>query len=152
MDEIFKTRVESPQTPEIEPQAYLPVQSDKLSGNETKLVDEPSSEENKLEIWEGLNRRKYGHDYFDIRATAETFPIKAEFGAIDKFIKSEMQSREMEMTIQNYESLLREIEQEIGTSQTETYKRINKLFHYIQTIKKYREIKLKKEALKSYYW
>lgn len=155
MTEIFKERVETPnivdseaiETPSTpsEPQT-----SDKLAGNELKATDELTEEENTLDIWEGLHRNKYGTEYFNIKNIAHEFPLKAQFGSIDKFIKSEMESKDMEMNIQNYEKIISDIENEIGTTSTETYKRMQKIFNYIKTVRKYRELKKKKDAYKLY--
>lgn len=151
MSEPFKTRVETtdaPQGPQEPPQATKEVTSDKLAGFEDKATDPLTAEEKKLEIWEGLKRHRYGEDYFNIKNIVHEFPLKAEFGFIDKFVKAEMEAQDMAMTIENYESFIRELEEELGTSQTETYKRINKIFNYLKTLRKYREIKEKKDAYK----
>jgi len=148
VSEPFKTRIEAPVEPQEAPQAPKKVISDELTGNEDKLIDEPTEEEKKLEIWEGLNNHRYGEDYFDIKPIVHEFPLKAEFGYIDKFVKAEMEAQDMEMTTENYESFIRELEEELGTTQTETYKRINRIFNYIKTLRKYREIKEKKDAYK----
>lgn len=150
MAEPFKTpTVEAPETQQETPQAPKPLVSDELAGNESKASEPLTNEEHKLDIWEGLNRRKFGHDYFDIKNIAHEFPLKAHFGAIDKFIKSEMEAEGMEMNTQNYEEFIKEIEDEIGTTKTETFGRIRRIFNYIQTLKKYRAIKEKKESYKA---
>lgn len=145
MSEIFKTKVESPVEPETASQDPIDLKSDELAGNETKTQEEPNIEENKLDIWEGLNRRKYGVDLFNIRATHETFPISAQFTFIDKFIKGEIEERQYEKNTKNYDNILKEFEAEAGTENLETYKRLSRLFEFIKVVKKYREIKKKKE-------
>jgi hypothetical protein len=146
MSEIFKTRVEAPETPEIAPHEPIPLKSDIVPPGSEKAQEELTSEEEKLEIWEGLNRRKFGHDYFDIRETADTFPIKAEFGFIDKCVKAEMAEQGLDMNIHNYEKFLRSIEEQIGTQDLNVYKRINRIFQYLKTLQKYKEIKKRKDS------
>jgi len=146
MSEPFKTAVE----PSVEPQEArrepTPLISDELQGNEVKASEELTVEEHNLDIWEGLHKREFGTDYFNIKNTVSEFPLSVEFKSIDKFIKAEMQAQDMEMNTQNYEQFISDLEDEIGTTQTETYKRINKIFQYIKTLRKYREIKEKKNA------
>jgi hypothetical protein len=104
-----------------------------------------------LTIWEGENKRKYGVDYFNIKNIAHEFPLKAHFGAVDKFIKEEIKSQGLENNKKSYEKILKDIEERIGTTQAETYKRLSRLFEYIKTLKKYREIKKKKEDFAKLY-
>lgn len=148
-DRIFKERVASPETPET-PLRVVDIKSDKLEGFETKLEEPTKSEEETLDIWEGLHNRKFGEDYFDIREISHTFPIKAEFGFIDKMIKAEMSDKGLQMNTKNYQEFLQELEKEIGTDKIDTYKRINRIFQYLRTLQKYKEIKAKKEAFKSF--
>lgn len=148
MSEVFKSRVDI--QPIIEPTpTHTPTADETVGAPDPDIKSlKDTGAETDLEIWEGENKRKYGHDIFNIREIAHTFPIKAEFGLIDKFIKSEMTERSLAMTTDNYQSILNEIESEIGTANLETYKRINRIFNYIKTLQKYREIKKKKEAYK----
>lgn len=146
MSEPFKERVEPSIEPQEAPREPLELKSDNLSGSETKASTELTDEQNRLEIWEGEHRSKFGEDYFNIKNISSEFPLSIEFKSIDSFIKSEMEAQDMEMTIQNYEQFISDIENEIGTTQTETYKRINRIFQYIKTLKKFREIKAKKES------
>lgn len=149
MTEVFKTRVEPTVTPETVPQAPLEVKTDNLAGNESKTQDEALSEEKTLDIWEGLNRRKYGEDYFDIRNIAHEFPLKAQLGFIDKWIKSEIESKGYEKNIENYQKIISEIETELGTSPFDPYKRLQKIFSYLQVVKKISELNSRKEKYKN---
>lgn len=147
MNEVFRERVvESPETPEIEPQ-HVPT-ADEVVGspdpNIKPLKDTESLIEN-IEVWEGENKRKYGHDYFDIREIADTFPLKAQFGYIDKYVKQELENRGYEKTTKNYEAILQEIEAEIGSSRLDAYKRMQKIFSYLQVVKKISDLKKKKQ-------
>ena len=135
-----------------QPIETAPIQEDKgvpleeLTGKETSgaLDDVDLS----LEVWENENKRKYGIDYFDIRETSNEFPIKAQFGFVDKFVKSEIESRGLKSSKENYAKILSEIENEIGTKDMERFKRLQRIFNYIQVMKKYRDIKEKRESFK----
>lgn len=145
-DRIFRERVESPETQENAPLRVVDIKSDELAGFETKLEEPATPEEETLDIWEGLHNRKFGEDYFNIREISHTFPIKAEFGFIDKMIKAEMTERGLEMNTKNYQDFLADIEKEIGTDRIDTYKRINRIFQYLKTLQKYKEIKKRKDS------
>jgi hypothetical protein len=149
MPEVFKTRVESSQEPEIALQGPKPLPGDKLAGNETKATDGSNSEHEKLDIWEGLYNREYAQDYFGIRIIADTFPINTQWKFIDKFIKGEIETNKYEKSIKNYEKILQEIEEEAGTANLEVFTRLKRLSQYIKVIKKYREIQEKKESFKT---
>ena len=150
MTEVFRERVvEAPQEPEIAPQAPQPPKPEEPIGNAKKAQDELTQDENNIEIWEGLNRRKFGHDYFNIREFAHEFPLKANFGLIDKYVKGELETRSYEKTIQNYEKVLQEIESEIGSSNLEVFSRIQKIVGYIKAVQRLNEAKRKKELYKT---
>jgi len=145
MTEVFKTRtVESPVEPEIA-QASQPIKSDELVGYETKTQDPLTVEEKKLEIWEGLNRRKFITEYFDIGNIDGEFSLKMQTSVIDKYIRQELEEKGYEKNIENYKSVLSEIENEIGSSRLELFKRIEKLTNYAKLLNKMNELKKKKK-------
>lgn len=118
---------------------------DDLAVNKTSDSDVDMS----LEVWENENNRKYGVDYFDIRETAHEFPVNAQFGFIDKYVKAEITERGWKSDKSSYSKILNEIEREIGTDNFTQYKRLQKIFNYIQVVKKYKDIKAKKESFRS---
>lgn len=145
MSEIFRERIEPSQTSETAPQAPLPIPNDEIGDGAVKAQGESISE---LEIWEGENHRKFGHDYFKIREFAHEFPVKAQFGAIDKFVKEQLEERQYAKTTENYQKILQEIETEIGSTNLDTFSRLKKLFGYVQAITKlYKAKKLKESYL-----
>ena len=147
MSEIFRERIESSVEPEIDLQPTMTALVDEVPPPGANKATEPQTpEEQKLDIWEGLNRREYAQDYFKIREVADTFPLKAHWKFIDKFIKGEIESKQYEKNIQNYTKIIAEFEEEAGTNNLETYARLQKLFQYITVVKKYREIKARKES------
>jgi hypothetical protein len=148
MSEVFRQRqttVESPVEPETAPQGPQPTESSELAGNETKATDEITVDEKTLEIWEGLNRRKYATEYFDIGNIDGEFNLKMETAVIDKFIKGELETKKYEKNIDNWKEVLQEIENEIGSNRLELFTRIKKIVSYIRVLNKYRESKRRKE-------
>jgi len=142
--DIFKERVSSEAPVEF---TQAPTETKDVTNEDANTHDEIDD----LSIWEGENKRKYGVDYFDIKNIAHEFPLKAHFGAIDKFIKEEIKEQGLTNDKKSYEQIIKDIEGKIGTTQTETYKRLSRLFEYIKTIKKYRDIKKKKEEFTKLY-
>jgi hypothetical protein len=150
VNEIFKSRVESPQEPEIAPQAPQPLKSDELTGLEKKAQEPSTKEEERLEIWEGLHSRKFVTEYFDIGNIDGEFNLKMDTSVIDKYIKSELETRKYDKNIDNWKSILAEIEKEIGSDRMETFSRIKKIVGYIKVVQKINEFKKKKELYKSF--
>lgn len=148
-EEVFKTRVEAPVELETAPQSTKPqeLQSDTLKGNETKVGEELDQEQLKLEIWEGEHRQKFITDYFGIKEYAEEFGLKMQTSTIDKYIKSELEKRKYDKTIDNYKSILNEIETEIGSNRLELFTRIKKITGYVKAVSRLNDAK---EKLKLY--
>ena len=151
MTEPWRTRtVESPVTQETAPQASSTpeIVSDTLRGNETKASDPISAEERKLEIWEGLNRKKYVAEFFKVSNIQDEFNIKMQTSQIDKYIGSELEKLGYEKNIDNWEKVLGELEDEIGSKNMEVFKRLQKITGYINAISKlYKAKQLKDKYL-----
>lgn len=145
MSEPFRRRVEAPIEPDIAPPAPIENKSDKLRGDETKASDELTSDEKILDIWEGLNRRKFITDYFDIGNIDGEFNLKMDTSVIDKYIKGELEKLSYEKNIENYQKLLQEIEEEIGSRPLELFSRIKKITGFIKAVNRLEEAKRKKE-------
>lgn len=109
--------------------------------------DAPKSEDSQLERWETENG-KYGAEFFGIKEIVKTFPLSVQFGAVDGYIKSEIQERELEKTTENYQKILSEIEGEIHTGRMETYARLKRLSEYVSVMKKMQELRKKKESFR----
>jgi hypothetical protein len=148
MTEIFRERQTTPQEPETAPQATEPreLPSDTLKGNEKKAGDPITQEEKSLDIWEGLNRRKFITEYFPIKEFAEEFNLKMQTSKIDKFIREELEKRKYEKNTENYEAILKEIEEEIGSSRLELFARITKLTGYVGAVGRLNKAKALKES------
>lgn len=109
--------------------------------------DAPKKEMSQLDQWETENG-KYGADFFGIKEIVKTFPLSVQFGAVDGYIKAEIQERGWEKTTENYQKILSEIEGEIRTSRLETYARLKRLSEYVAVMKKMSELKKKKESFR----
>lgn len=100
-----------------------------------------------LEGWE-MEHGKYGEEYFGIKEIAGEFPLKLHFNTVDKYIKSEIKERGLNNTKENYQRILDETEKEIGSVHLDVYKRLSKLFGYVNVVKKISELNKKKELLR----
>lgn len=98
-----------------------------------------------LDVYEKENG-KLLPSVFDVKNLAHTFPLKAELGAINNYIRSEIEARKMESNKENFEKILSEIEEQIGTKEVERLKRINRIFNYVKVLNKYNQIKEKKNS------
>lgn len=141
----FRTRQEPSQEPETAPQAPKPLESDQLAGYEKKATEPLTPEEKKLDIWEGLNRRKFITEYFDIGNIDGEFNLKMQTSQIDKFIRGELERLGHEKNTENYEKVLSEIEEEIGSSRLELFKRITKLTGYVRVLNRLAKDRADKE-------
>jgi hypothetical protein len=146
MTEIFRERVvEAPQEPEIAPQAPKPQIAEEVPGYAKKAQDELTQDEKNIEIWEGLHRMKFGHEYFNIKEYDHEFPLKANFGLIDKYVKGELENRNYEKNIDNWQKIVQEIENEIGSTRLEVFSRIQKIVGYIKAVQRLADAKAKKQ-------
>lgn len=143
--EPFKTRVEPSQTPEIAPQAPLELKSDELPANVSKASDPQTQEERKLDLWEGLSKKRYINEYFDTHNIGEEFMVKMPTSEIDKYIRSELEKLGYEKTIDNYKKVLEDVEEEIGSNRLELFKRLQKITGYIRAVNKLYKAKALKE-------
>ena len=147
MSEIFRER--TVESPSVEPTSTspLPLTDEKVPVGALKTSDIETAEERNLTVWEELNHSRFVDEYFNTKNTSHEFIVKMPTSEIDKFVRGELQSREMENTVDNYKSILQEIEQEIGSNNMELFKRFNKLTGYIRAIMKLNKAK----ALKASY-
>jgi hypothetical protein len=147
-DTVFRTKSVPSQEPEIAPQAIETPGVVKDPTGITPLQNLPKIDN--LEVWETENRRQYAQDYFGIRETAHIFPMSMQFKHVDKFIKGELQERGYENTLTNYQKVIQEIEEEIGSKSLLSFKRLQRLSDYIRVIQKQKELKAKEESYKLY--
>lgn len=111
-------------------------------------TDEPPRErESELERWEG-EHGKYGLELMGIKEVANEWPYKMQFGGIDKYIREEITERGWEPSPKHYQDILAELEEETGTKEIEYLDKMKKLFEYIQVLKKFKDIKKKKEQFR----
>jgi len=139
MEQFRERTVET--SPEVAPEEYPMKETENVSESDLTAINQNGLEANDLEKWEKANG-KYGVEFFGIKEIVKNFPVSAQFGVIDGFLKSKTN------TPDGYQSLLNEIEREIGSSNLKPYERIQKISNYIRIVKKYDEIKRKKDAFK----
>lgn len=148
MTEPFRTRIEAPQESEIDlrptPPRDLP--SDTLEGFETKASDPLTKEQLNLDIWEGEHKTKYITEFFNIKEYAEEFNLKMQTSVIDKYIKGELEKRQYEKNTENWEKILQEIEEEIGSKPMELFSRIKKIVGYINVVNRLKKLKDLKDS------
>lgn len=148
MNEVFRERtVEVPVEPQEAPQSTKPIPADELKGFEDKMQDEATKDEKVLEIWEGMHRRKYATEYFNLGNIDGEFNLKMDTSIIDKYIKGELENKKYEKNVDNWKSILQEIETSIGSERMEVFTRIKKIVGYIRVMNKFNKAK---EAKKLY--
>lgn len=106
------------------------------------------NESNPLENWE-IQNGKYGLEYLGIKEIAKEFPLKMQFGEVDKYIKAEIRARGYDITPESWQKILSEMETEIGSSKLNAYERMKKLSEFVRIVKRFDEIKKKKAAFSS---
>jgi hypothetical protein len=139
MDTTFRERIEPSQEPEIAPQTIETPGVVEDTEGLTKLKE--GQESDRLDLWEFDHKRQFTQDYFNIRETAHIFPMSVQSKFIDKYVKGELESRGYEKTKTNYQTILQEIEEQIGTGNLQSYKRLQKITGYIQAIQKLNKAK-----------
>jgi hypothetical protein len=132
----------TPEQETIETPVEVKEEGQPLSSNEKLPHDK---ELFKLEVWEGENKKKYVNEYFNTHNIAHEFMFKMPTSEIDKFIKSELETKEFEKTTENYKNTLAEIEKEIGSEKLELTKRLQKIVGYIRAMKKLYQAKKLRE-------
>lgn len=142
VDEV-KTRV-APEAPEV---PETPRETPGLQPTNSDIPQMNDVPEN-IEIWESENRREYAQDYFKIREFVGEFPLKVQYKFVDKYVKGELEERGWEKSVKNWEKIIGELEDEIGSKELTQFKRMQKLFSYIQVVKKMQDLKKKKELYK----
>lgn len=141
--EIVKARVEPTiETPEV---PEIPKETEGLQATNPDIPQLKNEVIDNIEIWESENRREYAQDYFGIREMLDEFPLKAQYKFVDKWAKGELEERGWEKSLKNWEKIIGEVEDEIGSKQLTHFKRMQKLFSYLQVVKRMNELKKKKE-------
>ena len=140
--EAFRIRETEPQTEErvLEPTETVGIVEDK---EDISIKTEPVKHD-QLTDWETKNG-KYGLEIFNIKEISNEFPLKVNFSIIDKYIKSEIETRNYEKNTNNYQKILEEIESEIDTSRLESFSRLQRIAEYIKVLNKLYEAKKLKE-------
>ena len=120
--------------------------------NQTTPEDKPMDEEGDkirdLTIWEGENNKKFVNEYFDTHNIYNEFEWKTLLSKVDKFVKSEIETKELANTIDNYRDIVQNLENVIQSNKLNLSKRLNKIVGYINITKKlYKDKELEKKYL-----
>lgn len=149
MDTVFREKLEIPEDATSSEMEQIILENDDVQGatKAKEESDEPVERKNALENWE-MEHGKYGVELFGIKEVVGEFPYKMQFGALDNYIKAEIKEKGLEPSPKTYMKILAELEAETGTRDTETLTKMKKLYDYVQIVKKFNEIKRKKEMFK----
>lgn len=150
-DTVFREKLKIPEEATASEMEEIILQNDDVQGatKASEESDEPKPvRESALERWE-IEHGKYGVELFGIKEVIGEFPYKMQFGALDNYIKSELKERGIEPSTKTYQDILAELEEETGTKDTEVLTKMKKLFEYIQILKKFSDLKKKKETFKA---
>lgn len=99
-----------------------------------------------LALWEEEKGKRFVDEIFNTHVTGSEFLVKMPTSEIDKYIRAEMEERGYEKTTKNYQELLDEIEEEIGSKKLNLMERFRKITGYMRVlnkIKKARELRKK---------
>lgn len=148
---IFRERI-SETTPEtvqgvvnVEPKETEGIVKDK----DDVAVGENSeqTEQSELDKWE-TQYGKYGAEYLGIQEIVKEFPYSANFAKLDKYIRDEISERGEETTRESWQTIMNEIEREIGSSKLGTFERLRRLTDYVSVMRKYKEAKKKRDMFR----
>lgn len=144
---IFRRRIEEPEEsveppkPRETPNLIEVLEDGALKDSDA--VDEVIHE-SPLDEWE-MEHGKYGHEYFDIKEIAHEFPLKANFGIVDKYIREIITEEGNELTKDEWQKKIVEIEAEANSLKLKPYERVKRLADYIKVIKKIRDLEKRKK-------
>lgn len=150
MDTVFREKLEIPEDATASEMEQIILQNDDVQGatKASEESDEPKPvRESALERWE-MEHGKYGVELFGIKEIVKEFPYGMQFGAIDGYIKAEIKEKGLEPSPKAYMKILAELEEETGTKDVEEITKMKKLFEYIKIVRKFNDLKKKKEAFK----
>ena len=137
VEEVHVT--ESPETPNLIEGKIDGALKDRDEVEEVEKVSE-------IDKWE-IENGKYGLEYLGIKELAGEFPIKAQFGIVDNYIKAEMKRLGYD-TPGRYQQILDGLEEEINSRKLSAYERVKKLSEYVKVIKKLSDLEEKKRMFR----
>lgn len=141
--------VEAQEAPEVSA-PLKPLPNDNTDGATPAIEesDEPKETVSALETWEETNGIKYGVELFGIKDVMTDFSLKMDYSVVDKYIRDEIKENGYDATPKKWQEILDGLELEIGSSKLDAFERLKKLSSYIKVLKKYKEIKEKKEQFR----
>ena len=140
---VFRRKVEEEPETKPEPRDTPNLTEGREDGalQDADSVDEVPRPE-PLDEWE-IRNGKYGHEYFGIKELANEFPLKANFGVIDKYVR-ELITESGQITPEAWQKVVDDMENEIGTRKLNPYDRIKRLAEYVKVMHKIRTLNAKK--------
>lgn len=91
---------------------------------------------------------EYILELFDLKQTHKEMPTKIQFNSLNKYVRDQLTERGWEDNKKNWQSILSEIENEIGTVRLETSERMKRIYEFLMVKKKYKEVKEKMDSYK----
>lgn len=146
--QVFRKReIEIPEDATSSEIEQIILENDDIHGatKASEESDEPKEERSQIDDWE-LQHGKYGLEALQIKEIAKEFPYKMQFGAVDKYIREEISERGWSKNTKHYQEILQDLIKETGTEDMEEIGRLKKLYEYTNIVKKYKEIRKKKES------
>lgn len=138
MNTIFRTRViQQESTPEKPAEVTGKVEDP----SKLEILEKNPSD---LDNWETING-KYGLEYLGIKEIGNEFPLKMHFSVLDKYIKEQLTERGYDKTPAKWQEVLKELEDEIGSSKLNSIERLKKLAGLINIIRKQNSLKAKRK-------
>lgn len=146
---VFREKLDFPEEATSDEMEQIILENDDVKGatKASEESDEPKRERSQLDDWE-LEHGKYGLEAFQIKEIAKEFPYKMQFGALDSYIKSQIEERGWSKSTKHYQAILEELMKETGTEDMEEIGRLKKLYDYVNIVKKYNDLRKKKESFR----
>lgn len=148
--EVFRERqIEIPEDATSAEMEKIILENDDIQGatKASEESDEPKPERHQIDDWE-LQHGKYGIEALQIKEISKEFPYRAQFGVVDSYIRAEIEERGWSKSTKHYQQVLQELMQETGTEEMEEIGRLKKLHDYVNIVKKYKELRKKKEMFR----
>lgn len=139
--EPFRTRElasDAPETP-ITPGPVQPI---------AKEIEEHHEQETpeRIDIYEFEKGHKIADSYFGMREVAlGDFNVKMSLARVDKYVKSVIESKQYDNTVDNYRSIIADIESKINSTKLMGKARMQRILTYITLMQKTDHIKKLKD-------
>jgi len=135
--EVFREKVVESVAPEpAQIEAKEPTGTIAPIQPEEKPMDDTDTTQSDVNLWEEENKKKYVNEYFDTHNIYNEFEWKMPISKVDKYVKSQIERKELANTTENYKEILQSLESVIESSNLNFQKRLNKIVGYINILEK----------------